>query len=170
MYFHVFYPRSKKNLILLAENVFTVLWSWPYYYSYVTIPYTYINITLQCLPCLLLLLRWVFLSKPWKCLNSSCVLHLQANYVLETDEQLEAEKEEYDVILALSITKWIHLNWGDVGLKRFFRRIFRQLRPGGRLVLEPQAWPSYKRKKNLTVSRLKRFVDVCRDAKCEASG
>jgi len=90
--------------------------------------------------------------------------------VLETDEQLEAEKEEYDVILALSITKWIHLNWGDVGLKRFFRRIFRQLRPGGRLVLEPQAWPSYKRKKNLTVSRLKRFVDVCRDAKCEASG
>ena len=90
--------------------------------------------------------------------------------MLETDEQLEAEKEEYNVILALSITKWIHLNWGDVGLKRFFKRIFRQLRPGGRLVLEPQAWPSYKRKKNLTVSHLKRFVDVSRDAKFEANG
>ena len=90
--------------------------------------------------------------------------------MLETDEQLEAEKEEYDVILALSITKWIHLNWGDVGLKRFFRRIFRQLRPGGRLVLEPQAWPSYKRKKNLTVSHLKTFLDVSRDVKFEASG
>lgn len=78
------------------------------------------------------------------------IMFNEANYVLETDEQLEAEKEEYNIILALSITKWIHLNWGDAGLKRFFKRIFRQLRPGGRLVLEPQAWPSYKRKKNLT--------------------
>ena len=39
---------------------------------------------------------------------------------------------------AFSITKWVHLNNGDAGLKRFFRRIFRQLRPGGRLLLEPQ--------------------------------
>ncbi|KAL4221732.1 hypothetical protein ACF0H5_019987 [Mactra antiquata] len=78
------------------------------------------------------------------------VLFMQGNYVLETDELLDLQKEEYDVILALSVTKWIHFNWGDAGLKRFFKRIFRQLRPGGRFILEPQPWSSYKKKKKLT--------------------
>ena len=60
--------------------------------------------------------------------------------------------EEYDVILALSITKWIHLNWGDVGMKRFFRRVHRHLRPGGRLILEPQAYTTYYKRAKQTVS------------------
>ena len=77
---------------------------------------------------------------------------LQGNFVLECDELLDMQKEEYDVILALSVTKWIHFNWGDEGLKRFFKRIFRQLKPGGKLILEPQPWSSYKKKKKLTVS------------------
>ena len=65
---------------------------------------------------------------------------------------VDQQREEYDVILALSLTKWIHLNNGDTGLKRFFRRIFNHLRPGGKLILEPQPWSSYKKKKKLTVS------------------
>ena len=78
-------------------------------------------------------------------------IFFQGNFVLECEELLDLQKEEYDVILALSITKWIHFNWGDIGLKRFFKRIFRQLKPGGKLVLEPQPWSSYKKKKKLTV-------------------
>ncbi|VDD86758.1 unnamed protein product [Enterobius vermicularis] len=77
----------------------------------------------------------------------------QENYVLEHDEYLDAVKEEFDVILALSITKWIHINWGDDGLKRFFRRIYLHLRPGGKLILEPQDYKSYYKRAKLTVSK-----------------
>lgn len=76
----------------------------------------------------------------------------QGNYVLDRDELVEAQTPEYDVVLCLSLTKWVHLNWGDEGLKRMFRRIYRHLRPGGILVLEPQPWSSYGKRKTLTVS------------------
>uniref|UniRef100_A0AC35GNW5 RNA methyltransferase n=1 Tax=Panagrolaimus sp. PS1159 TaxID=55785 RepID=A0AC35GNW5_9BILA len=65
------------------------------------------------------------------------------NYVCIMDEEIEQTQEEYDIILALSITKWVHLNWGDDGIKRFFRRAFKNLRPGGRLIVEPQDFITY---------------------------
>lgn len=83
-----------------------------------------------------------------------------SNYVPEDDVAVDIQTEEYDVILALSLTKWIHLNNGDIGLKRTFKRMYKQLRPGGLLILEPQAWPSYKRKKKLTVSIY--FLLICK--------
>ncbi|KAK3593258.1 hypothetical protein CHS0354_012348 [Potamilus streckersoni] len=88
------------------------------------------------------------------------VMFMQGNYVLESDSLLEFQKEKYDTILALSLTKWIHLNWGDSGLKRVFKRIYRQLRPGGQLVLEPQSWSSYKKKKKLTEAIHKNFQSI----------
>ncbi|KAJ7572092.1 Bicoid-interacting protein 3-domain-containing protein [Mycena floridula] len=54
------------------------------------------------------------------------------------------DEEGHDVF---SISKWIHLNGGDEGLTRFFRRVHSVLKPGGAFILEPQAWETYKQSK-----------------------
>ncbi|BGP19663.1 hypothetical protein JCM10213v2_007759 [Rhodosporidiobolus nylandii] len=66
------------------------------------------------------------------------------------EDEVEEDREGYDVILAFSITKWIHLSSLNPGLLTFFRRCFTSLLPGGRLILEPQPFSSYSRSiKNL---------------------
>jgi 7SK snRNA methylphosphate capping enzyme len=49
----------------------------------------------------------------------------------ETTNFLKYEIEDncMDTILCLSITKWIHLNWGDKGLMQLFQKMFSTLRP-----------------------------------------
>ncbi|KIK94723.1 hypothetical protein PAXRUDRAFT_142254 [Paxillus rubicundulus Ve08.2h10] len=53
------------------------------------------------------------------------------------------DEPNYDVVLALSVTKWIHLNHGDDGIKKFFIRVYKNLKQGGVFILEPQAWDTY---------------------------
>lgn len=64
---------------------------------------------------------------------------------------LEWQEAFFDTVLCLSLTKWIHLNWGDEGVKNLFRRIFAHLRPGGCLILEAQAYQSYSKKRKINV-------------------
>lgn len=56
----------------------------------------------------------------------------------------------FDVVLLLSVTKWIHLNSGDAGLLALFAHIHSILNDGGHLVVEPQPMSNYARaaKKN----------------------
>lgn len=82
------------------------------------------------------------------------------NYVPETPVALDVQEPEYDVIMCLSVTKWLHLNWGDEGLKRTFARMYKQLRPGGKLIIEPQDWKSYGKKKKTTETIFRNYHSI----------
>ncbi|KAF8551762.1 Bin3-domain-containing protein [Imleria badia] len=58
-------------------------------------------------------------------------------------EDTAGDEPAYDVVIAFSITKWIHLHHGDEGITSFFRRVHRVLKPGGAFIVEPQAWETY---------------------------
>ena len=65
---------------------------------------------------------------------------------------------EHDVITCLSVTKHVHLQGGDAALLRLFRRVHRLLRPGGRFVLEPQPWRSYRKRKNASAESARHYA------------
>merc|ERR1712062_588767 len=68
--------------------------------------------------------------------------------------------KKYDVIMCMSVTKWVHLNWGDEGVTSLFRKCFDMLVPGGRFILEPQRWRSYKKKRNISEATRHHFGTI----------
>ncbi|CAM9224860.1 unnamed protein product [Ectocarpus sp. 12 AP-2014] len=51
----------------------------------------------------------------------------------------------YDVVCLFSVVKWMHINGGDEALRGVFRKTYSLLRAGGRLILEPQPWKTYRK-------------------------
>ncbi|KAJ9123754.1 hypothetical protein QFC24_003528 [Naganishia onofrii] len=64
--------------------------------------------------------------------------------------KIESDTDGYDVVLGLSLTKWIHLHDRDEGLIRFFQKCYDMLHPGGVLILEKQGWKGYKQAKRMS--------------------
>ena len=64
--------------------------------------------------------------------------------------------EKFDTIICLSTTKWVHLNFGDIGLKALFLKAYEQLEQDGIFIVEGHPWKSYKKKKNMCA----KFKDI----------
>ncbi|KAK1265061.1 putative RNA methyltransferase [Acorus gramineus] len=75
-------------------------------------------------------------------------------------DKLQWLTEKYDTVVCFSVTKWIHLNWGDDGLIMLFTNIWRVLRPGGILVLEPQPWKSYQKNHQVSETATYNFHNI----------
>ena len=57
--------------------------------------------------------------------------------------------ETYNTIIWFKTVKWIHLNFGDIGVKALFHKIFESLEPGGLFIYDATNWQSYKKKKTM---------------------
>ena len=75
-------------------------------------------------------------------INSNNIFFKCCNYISKL-----YENEKYDTILCLKITKWIHLNYGDFGIKVLFYNIYKQLKKDGILIIECDPFNKYKKEK-----------------------
>ncbi|KAI1292412.1 hypothetical protein EDD11_008781 [Mortierella claussenii] len=82
-----------------------------------------------------------------------------ADWVTEQGSQ-EANAEQWDVVIGFSLTKWVHLHHGDAGLKQFFKKIYNSLAPNGILLLEPQAYATYAKRKKITAEMLQTYEGI----------
>ena len=66
----------------------------------------------------------------------------------------------YDCVFLLSVSKWIHLSYGDEGLIQTFHKVYQHLPKGGVFVLEPQLWPSYSRSRKINDAMFRNFNSI----------
>lgn len=76
------------------------------------------------------------------------------NYVLLSrmlnDMQKDILKTKFNIVTCFSVTKWIHLNFGDRGIERLFRQVYDNLTEDGVFVLELQNFRSYRKRRHMT--------------------
>ena len=84
--------------------------------------------------------------------SSSTIAHHEPTIGFEAVNYLtkSTEPNSYDTILCLSVVKWIHLNWGDAGLRSLLLKVRTELKEDGVFILEIQPISSYRKVKNLT--------------------
>ncbi|XP_037533082.1 7SK snRNA methylphosphate capping enzyme [Nematolebias whitei] len=98
-------------------------------------------------------LFWSFSSTTSRFPNN--VTFIQGDYVSEGE--VWPGQGRYDVIICLGVTKWVHLQSGDGGVTRLFKRAYQSLSPSGLFILEPQPWSSYCRSKRASDTTFHHF-------------
>ena len=66
----------------------------------------------------------------------------------------------YAAVFCMSVSKWIHLHGGDDAVRRALRRMCLEVRADGIVVLEPQVWETYGRKKNMTPETASNYASI----------
>jgi 7SK snRNA methylphosphate capping enzyme len=79
----------------------------------------------------------------------------QENYISDLDLT-----EKYDCILCLSTIKWVHLNYGDVGVQALFHKVYNSLNENGIFIIEPQQHKSYKKRCKLSDRLKKNYKEI----------
>ena len=88
-------------------------------------------------------------------------LAFQCSDILElAGDKNNKPQKQFDTVICCSVSKWVHLNHGDVGIKKLFQTMFDLLVPGGIAVLEYQPWKSYERKKNTSLVTRAMFNEI----------
>lgn len=94
--------------------------------------------------------NWVYNDQMYQSRSEKCpeeMTRMQWNNISEVAKE---DCKGYNLIFAMSITKWIHINNYDTGLRRFFARVVSCLAPNGIFILEPQSYKSYKQTQKVT--------------------
>ena len=68
----------------------------------------------------------------------------QQNYVEEIFTE-EKDINKFDTIICLDTIKWIHLNYGDTGIKILFLNVYNQLKDGGLFLFDIADFSKYKK-------------------------
>uniref|UniRef100_A0A7S0HSN5 RNA methyltransferase n=1 Tax=Hanusia phi TaxID=3032 RepID=A0A7S0HSN5_9CRYP len=79
--------------------------------------------------------------------RNKCPVYFHHEDFIASDHFKEAK---YDVITCFSVTKWVHLVYGDEGIKKMFSKCHDLLQDDGILILEPQPWRSYHNKRKVS--------------------
>lgn len=80
------------------------------------------------------------------------------DFVHEPDP--ENNDDRFDIILGLSITKWIHLNNGDGGIRYFFNKVYKYLKKDGLFILEPQPFEGYKKRAGMAHHMRDNYIEM----------
>lgn len=86
------------------------------------------------------------------------VTFIQGDYVSVRD--VWPGQGHYDVIICLSLTKWVHLQAGDSGVARLFKRAYHSLSPGGLFILESQPWSRYCHSKRVSETTYRNYRSI----------
>ena len=72
-------------------------------------------------------------------------LNFRTENYIEVVDTKTVQREQFYIILCLSTIKWVHLSFGDIGLKTLLLKVKEQLIPGGLFIFDSQPWKSYKK-------------------------
>ncbi|KAF7645004.1 hypothetical protein LDENG_00212240 [Lucifuga dentata] len=112
-----------------------------------------------CAPPLFLPLPLLLPPPPQRARFPNNISFLQGDYVLEWEEAWPG-RGQYDVIMCLGVTKWVHLQSGDGGVVRLFKRAYQSLSPGGMFILEPHPWSSYSHSKSTSETTYRNYRNL----------